>query len=291
MKTMKRILALALAALMLLSLTACGSFETRMARAAAKMSKLQSVRTDVDAAIVMNVSLLGESVPMSMKIQGGADSQKEPGMFSADLDFTVQGTSQKLLMCGEKQEDKWIFYSSADGGATWTAKEAENGAEAGSGVSDKLAKLDLKTLAGLAAGFSEKEKTTVNGEAATVYEGVIPAEMLKKSILDSGVLEKLSEAMEVELDESVLDDVGDVPVTISLDDKTDYIVRVTMDLSAAVSGLAEQLVMKALAGRGETAPLAGLNLELGIETVEVSMDFSRFNSAAVEIPEAARAAA
>ena len=48
MKKYRKIACLFLALVMMLSLTACGSFEMKMATAAKKMEKLQSYRMDVD---------------------------------------------------------------------------------------------------------------------------------------------------------------------------------------------------------------------------------------------------
>ena len=59
-----KLLALLLCALMVLSLAACGSFEMKMARAAQKMEKLQSYRTDIKVDLGMSMSLLGQSLPL-----------------------------------------------------------------------------------------------------------------------------------------------------------------------------------------------------------------------------------
>ena len=52
MRRIRKAAALLLAVLMLLSLSACGSFGTRAARAAAKMSALESLHMDLDLSLI-----------------------------------------------------------------------------------------------------------------------------------------------------------------------------------------------------------------------------------------------
>ena len=56
----KRIVAVLLALVMVLGLTACGRFETDMAKAAKDMKNLESLRVDIDSDIILGMAVLGE---------------------------------------------------------------------------------------------------------------------------------------------------------------------------------------------------------------------------------------
>ena len=290
MKRLKKGLALGLAVLMLLSLTACGSFETRMVRAATKMSKLESLHADVTVDAQMSMALFGNSTGLDLEMNAAVDGQKDPGLFGMELELSTLGVSREQLLYGEQLDDGWRIYSSDDGGRSWSSRESEGG---GTGLDlSKLAVGDsLKTLRELAATFSEAGEETINGSTAVVYEGLIPREMIQKAVKESGVLDKLSESLEIQLDDSAVEEIGDVPVTIAVDKQSDMILRVTLDLSQAVGGLMGQVIGRYMAEGEGGALMDGLGVEMEVESVRMSMEFSGFDSTAVEIPEQAREAA
>ena len=90
MKKTKRILVFAILAAMLLSLCGCGMFRTRVAKAAIKMSKLESLHADVEVQLGMGISLLGQDVNVDTSVTGGADIQR--ALLEADgIEFTEDG--------------------------------------------------------------------------------------------------------------------------------------------------------------------------------------------------------
>ena len=62
MKGVKKILALALALVLVFSLTGCTAFEAKMAKAAAKMKKVDNLRADITFYLDADMLVLGQSL-------------------------------------------------------------------------------------------------------------------------------------------------------------------------------------------------------------------------------------
>ena len=122
MRRIRKAAALLLAVLMLLSLSACGSFGTRAARAAAKMSALESLHMDLDVQLGLKLSLLGRDMDMGMSMTGGTDMQRSPMRMLSDMTVEVIGVKQKMLNFMERREDGYMVSVSTDGGATWSER-------------------------------------------------------------------------------------------------------------------------------------------------------------------------
>lgn len=286
MKRIRKIAALALALLMLLSLTACGGFETRMVRAAQKMSGLKSLHADVVLTADVSLSLLGASSAVDAGITASVDHQTDPGRGKIDLDVTVMGTTQKILIYTEQEAEGHALYTSLDGGSSWEASHSEPGqVQLELNLGDQL-----QLIAGAASGFAETGRETVNGSTATVYAGVLPGELVRQAAQEAGLVEKIEEALDLELSEDVLDTVGDIPVTISIDDRSGMITRFTMDLSDTASRLLEEILTASVAGSG-FGLFAGFGLEVRVSNVQLVTELSGFDSTSVEIPAAVKAAA
>ena len=126
MKRMRKIAAVLLALALMLSLAACGSFETRMAKAARKMEKLQSWRMDMDMDMEMSMGLLGESVDLDIAVAGTADINSDPLKMKMDMNMQVMGEALNILSYYEQDGDDYMAYVSPDGGNSW-AKQSVDG--------------------------------------------------------------------------------------------------------------------------------------------------------------------
>ena len=244
MKKAKRILVFAILAAMLLSLCGCGMFRTRVAKAAIKMSKLDSLHADVEMQIGMGISLLGQDVNADAAITGGADIQRDPERVYVNRMAEVAGFEQNLLFYGVGRDDGFDVYSSVDSGDSWTKGSVEDD------DSSKNSKADGKSLFLLlsesAASFKEYGKEKVNGSDAIGYNGKITSDELRQALELATAKQALEESLDVELDDDVFEDLGDVPVSIWIDVKSGMIVRVEMDMSDVMQGLVPVLVDKAM---------------------------------------------
>ena len=262
---------------MLLSLCGCGMFRTHVAKAAIKMSKLDSLHADIEMQIGMGISVLGQDVNADAAITGGADIQRDPERVYVNLMAEVAGFEQNLLFYGVGRDGGFDVYSSADSGDSWTKDSIEND------DSSKNSKADGKSLFLLlsdsAASFKEYGKEKVNGSDAIRYNGKITSDELRQALELADVKQSLEESLDVELDDDVFEDLGDVPVSIWIDVKSGMIVRIEMDMSDVMQGLVPVLVDKAM----EKADV-GIGVNTKVYEVTVSITLSEFDAVQVTKP-------
>lgn len=277
MKKTKRIIVFTILAAMLLSLCGCGMFRTRVAKAAVKMSKLESLHADIEAQLGMSVSVIGQDVNADVTVTGGADIQRDPAQMYMDLTADVVSLEQGLLLYGTGRNGGFDVYYSADSGKNWVKGSID------ADVDTKNTKVDGKSafllLSDSAASFKEYGKEKVNGADAIRYNGEITSDELKTALKLANAKQALEEGLGVELDDDVFSDIGSIPVSIWIDIKTDMIVRIEMDLSEAMQGLVPAIVDKAMSKAG-----VGIDVDTKVHDVIVSITLSEFDAVQVTKP-------
>lgn len=277
MKKAKRILVFAILAAMLLSLCGCGMFRTRVAKAAIKMSKLESLHADVEMQIGMGISVLGQDVNADADVTGGVDIQRDPERVYVNMTAEVAGSEQNLLLYAVGRDGGADVYSSADGGESWTKGSIENDDSSKSSTADGKSLFLL--LSDSAASFKEYGKEKINGSDAIRYKGEITSDELKQALELANVRQSLEESLDVELDDDVFADLGSVPVSIWIDEKSGMIVRIEMDMSDVMQGLVPVLVDKAM----EKANI-GIDVNTKVYDVTLSVTLSEFDAVQVTKP-------
>ena len=91
--------------------------------------------------------------------------------------------------------------------------------------------------------------------------------------------QSLEESLDVELDDDVFEDLGDVPVSIWIDVKSGMIVRVEMDMSDVMQGLVPVLVDKAMEKTD-----VGIGVNTKVYDATVSITLSEFDAVHVTKP-------
>ena len=277
MKKTKRILVFAILAAMLLSLCGCGMFRTHVAKAAIKMSKLESLHADVEMQIGMGISVLGQDVNADATVTGGADIQRDPERVYVNMNAEVAGFEQNMLLYAVGRDGGADVYSSADSGESWTKDSIENDDNSKSSKAD--GKSVFLLLSDSAASFKEYGKEKVNGSDAIRYNGKITSDELKQALELADAKQSLEESLDVELDDDVFKDLGDVPVSIWIDVKSDMIVRVEMDMSDVMQGLVPVLVDKAMEKTD-----VGIGVNTKVYDATVSITLSEFDAVQVTKP-------
>ena len=277
MKKAKRILVFAILAAMLLSLCGCGMFRTRVAKAAIKMSRLESLHADVEMQIGMGISVLGQDVNADADVTGGVDIQRDPERVYVNMTAEVAGAEQNLLLYAVGRDGGADVYSSADGGESWTKGSIENDDSSKSSTADGKSLFLL--LSDSAASFKEYGKEKINGSDAIRYKGEITSDELKQALELANVRQSLEESLDVELVNDVFADLGSVPVSIWIDVKSDMIVCVELDMSDVMQGLVPVLVDKSL----EKADI-GIGVNTKVYDVTVSITLSEFDAVQVTKP-------
>lgn len=280
MRKIKKAAALLLAAALMLSLSACGSFETKMAKAAAKMSRLESYHMDMDMQLSMAMSVMGQDLNLDVSLDGGMDMQLEPLRMKMDMDMSTLGFSQRILCYMEKVEDECTVYVSTDEGDSWTKETVD--IDAVPAQADKGKGLVL--FADCAASFKKAGTETILGSDATRYDGEITGEDIEKALELSGAEETLSESLGMD-DVSQL---GSMSCSIWIDNRSGMIVRYDMDVTQLMQSIMTAAMAKAL----DMPELQGVNMDMEIERVTMSMVLSQFDRVGeIKMPTEALAAA
>ena len=111
------------------------------------------------------------------------------------------------------------------------------------------------------------------------YNGKITSDELRQALELANAKQALEESLDVELDDDVFEDLGDVPVSIWIDVKSGMIVRIEMDMSDVMQGLVPVLVDKAM----EKADI-GIGVNTKVYEVTVSITLSEFDAVQVTKP-------
>ena len=117
------------------------------------------------------------------------------------------------------------------------------------------------------------------GSDAIRYNGKITSDELRQALELADVKQSLEESLDVELDDDVFEDLGDVPVSIWIDVKSGMIVRIEMDMSDVMQGLVPVLVDKAMEKTD-----VGIGVNTKVYEVTVSITLSEFDAVQVTKP-------
>lgn len=276
MKAWKKALCLLLALSLPALLAACGSFTPRLAVGLKKMNDLQSFHSDTTLNAELSLSLLGQELPVALKVHAAGDHQKEPAFNALDMDLELWEFSQQLLLFTHREGDDLTVSVSLDDGASWMHHKisAEPSEQAGTAI-------DSGGLLALAIALSRSfEEVESEDSGLLCCEGEIPAEMVQEMLRRTGALQKVSEVAELELDESALSAVGSVPASVAMDKESSMIVRLRLDLTQALSGLMDQFAAQLL----EQSGLGLQDAALSISRIEVVTELSQFDAVTVVPP-------
>ena len=299
MKRYQKVLALLLISLMALSLSGCSLIT--ITKTASNMNSLKSVSADLALNLNMDMTMMDETSPLEIAVSGPFDFDLANGKGKADLTLDLMGENVDLLLYYERLEDKFVIYTSADNGETWSKNETA--------LSDQQEKdsSDLKALAmikKLSNSFEETGTETVRGKEAVIYSGNILWEDLAGDVDLSSAAEAAGSASGMPLDFSDLDltALGSIPVTIGYDKENDLIVKGSADLTETVQNLIPmvmKVVMKSIAAESgmedsaemEDFDLSDLGFSLDIQTLNVSAELYNFDAVGeIAIPPEALAA-
>ena len=299
MKRYQKVLALLLISLMALSLSGCSLIT--ITKTASNMNSLKSVSADLALNLNMDMTMMDETSPLEIAVSGPFDFDLANGKGKADLTLDLMGENVDLLLYYERLEDKFVIYTSADNGETWSKNETA--------LSDQQEKdsSDLKALAmikKLSNSFEETGTETVRGKEAVIYSGNILWEDLAGDVDLSSASEAAGSASGMPLDFSDLDltALGSIPVTVGYDKENDLIVKGSADLTETVQNLIPmvmKVVMKSIAAESgmedsaemEDFDLSDLGFSLDIQTLNVSAELYNFDAVGeITIPPEALAA-
>lgn len=277
MRKMNRIAALLAAAILALSMTACGGSQSGGGE-----DPLAAAQKNMDAAASMDAVMT-----MNMELEAGGETMKtvtsmDMTMFSEPLRMKVEaateaaGQSAVISIYAEEVEDgSYMLYM--NDGTDWysTAATAED-------LGQYEVNESMSAYIESASSFKQEGTETVDGVSAYKYTGVITGQNMQDVIKESGSLNSLSSLgfSEDQMDE-MLSGLGDIPVTLWISEADLYPVRYDMDMTAVMDGLMKAI----LESMGDQAQ----GMTMSVPEMTMTMTCSNFNNATdFTIPEEAK---
>lgn len=282
---MKKILAMSLVLALCLCLCACGGaqqdFGTRMQTAQNAMEELKSVRMESTVDVSMEMSVMGQSQAMDMSVSYIMDVDKESGVVRMEMTVSSMGSSQKVLTYVETVNGESTAYLSTDNGQTWQKQTGDQSTT----PNDPAMLMEL--FSKNTKNFKPTGTETINGAKATVYSGELDENYVGELMKMTGLGDSLGSSLGVAAGDDLFKDLGNIPMTVSIDDNTGMLLRYTMDLTKVMQKLMENLFNKLMESYG----MGGIEIKINVTKAEGVTTFSKFNEVGgITVPDAAKAA-
>lgn len=250
------------------------------AAAQEKMKEIKSLNGKMTAEISMNMSANGESQALETTSTVDMSCFYDPVRFKADISMDAgEAGSTDMSMYAETGDDGTYTMYISDG-TSWQAQSVQ------------MEDLEAYNAAGNMTNymqdsyhFQDAGTEQVDGKDARKYTGVITGDDMQDAVMSTGVLDSLTSAgMDTSQLESMFQDLGDLPITLWIDEAEYYPVKYEMDMTEMMNSMMTSL----LASMGDQAE--GVTMEY--TKAFISMTCSDYNAAAdFTIPDEAKAAA
>ncbi len=292
----RKIFALMMSAVLALSLTACQDKAADSNAGVAadageeKVDAYAAAQENMSSVTNMNYEMVME---MDMSLEANGEAQSMESVTTMGIAYFSDPMRMKIDMkmdMGELGSAEQTMYAETDEGGAMTMYMND-----GTGwISQEVATVDLaqydaraNMLSNLDSSYNyvEAGSEQIDGKNAYKYTGAVTGDAMNETILSSGALDSFSQLGigESEL-ENMMSDLGEIPVTLWIDEESLYPVRCEMDMTAAMS----KLMSNMMAAMGEQA--GGLTID--ISNMKIVVNCSDFNAATeFEIPAEAKSVA
>ncbi|MBQ9249356.1 MAG: hypothetical protein IJ179_03200 [Oscillospiraceae bacterium] len=291
MNRWKKLLALLLAAAMLLALSGCGVFDTKMAKALQKMSKLRNLHYEISADLSLDIRQAeseesgqnadaepAPGITVDGSFRGSGELFVDPLLVKMDTKVSVPGFESSKRLYLEKKDSVFFVYSLANSGTIWEKQ--------GFALGEKARVSALRFLITGLESFEITDDPALQQEGATCFRGVLGGEFLQELLEMFEVESTLTEGLGLRLAEGLFGEITDVPAYLWLDNSTGMISRVDVDLTETGANLARLQ----LAELREASAFDSLGLETELTELRLSVQLSQFDEAeSFTIPDEAQA--
>lgn len=271
MKNVKLWLKRAAVGTMILSLLAgfaacggdAGSSKDVMQTAHEKLAQVESMHYDMTMEMAMSVAEQSLNLNTTMN----ADCITDPMTMKMDMNMDMgEIGSMDMQMYAVEKDGSYYLYTGADDGTGTVAWSGQTMALEDLQEYNAQTTMDLYLAAG--ADFEEAGTESVNGNEATRYDGVVKGDDIKDVMKASGVMDQFTEmGMDMSSAESVMSDLGDLPISIWIEKDSGLPVRYTMDMTAIMQSMMEK--MGDLAGAAFSIDKIAIDMTLSnIDSVE-----------------------
>lgn len=272
MKFGKRTAAFALSAALALSLAACGSgTEKSTGDIATALEKINAVKS-LEATMVMemDMSVMGQS--METETAMNMVCFNDPMKLKADMTMDMgELGSFTMNMYAAMDGDNYTVYM--NDGSAWTSETVDM-----SYLQQYDAQESMNLYLESGDDYTLDGTEEINGSTANKFTGVIRGDALEEVLAASGATSSLESSVgDLDLSE-LYSDLGDMPITVWVDQESGYPVRYAMDMTELMQGIME----KSMAAAGGEGDISGM---LTVDKVSLIMDCFNFDNAAdFEIP-------
>ena len=288
MKKCKKILAIALVLLMLLSLSACSLSDLPLIKAGLAVAQLNSVHIRPEGELGMSVKLpdFGMNMDVTFTADGEVDYCADPLCFSADLLLNAMDETVRVLAYGEDRNGEFFLSHSEDGGETW-AEVSLGKTEDILAKMDKASDLNLsdiidlgKNLGEAFSGFTKVGQETVDGRSAVRYDARFSiAKAMSTDAAKEAFFKGMAEAMKADaaalaelIDVSQLED---MEFSLWVDEADSRIVKVQIDLTAMMHSLVSSGLLDTILA--SEAGLEGVNFTADVSAMRLALTLSNFD--------------
>ncbi len=260
MRMHRRLSALLLCLVMLLSLAACGEADPAqvVAKASEKAASAKSVSTST--AIRVESTIAGQALSMSYVIDLDAFMDPLKAHCTSTIDMIGQNVPQEMYLA--KVDGRYLLYVNSRIG--WCYRDM--GLEAMPQLNaQRVLDAYLGSLEDVKDGGTE---TLENGTKAHRYDSVIRGEALSEAFRASGAMEAVSVTDDDTMLKALLKGRQDLKLSLWVDEGTGYPVRISMDMTDMANA-----VMKNIGG------IAGSDLtEAPFTKLTIVTDYHSFNA-------------
>ena len=272
MKFGKRTAAFALSAALALSLAACGSgTEKSTGDIATALEKINAVKS-LEATMVMemDMSLMGQS--METETAMNMVCFNDPMKLKADMTMDMGKLgSFTMNMYAAMDGDNYTVY--INDGSAWSSETVDM-----SYLQQYDAQESMNLYLESGDDYTLDGTEEINGSTANKFTGVIRGDALEEVLAASGATSSLESSVgDLDLSE-LYSDLGDMPITVWVDQESGYPVRYAMDMTELMQGIME----KSMAAAGGEEDISGM---ITMDKMSLVMDCFNFDNATdFEIP-------
>lgn len=272
MKFGKRTAAFALSAALALSLAACGSgTEKSTGDIATALEKINAVKS-LEATMVMemDMSLMGQS--METETAMNMVCFNDPMKLKADMTMDMgELGSFTMNMYAAMDGDNYTVYM--NDGSAWSSETVDM-----SYLQQYDAQESMNLYLESGDDYTLDGTEEINGSTANKFTGVIRGDALEEVLAASGATSSLESSVgDLDLSE-LYSDLGDLPITVWVDQESGYPVRYAMDMTELMQGIME----KSMAAAGGEEDISGM---ITMDKMSLVMDCFNFDNATdFEIP-------
>lgn len=277
MKLGKRTAAIALGILLAVSMTACGGTGETAGDIPTALEKINAVKS-MDATMVMELDMSIMDQSMETETTMSLSCFNDPMKLKADITMDMgQLGTMDMRMYAAMDGDTYTAY--LYDGTAWTAQTVDMSA-----LQQYDAQESMNLYLESAEDYTQEGTEEINGSTANKFTGVIRGDALEEVLVNSGAVSSL-ETSTGDLDLADLySDLGDLEITVWVDQESGYPVRYAMDMTEMMQSIMD----KAMAASVSDADTSGT---MTMDKVTMVMDCFNFDNAAdFEIPEEALSA-